>query len=423
MCVYRHIIGKETMTMKRRIISIFLLCATILSMLSLVSCSEAMPEEGTVTRMTVDINPSIEFMVDDQNKIVSVTALNDDGSILIAGEALIGKTPEEAVELVVTLAVETGYLVQGNAEVSANTVKISVSGDSKYAQQLTKDVTAMAGSVMKKLDVAGNIEKVEALAVAELRKMAAATSLYTEEELAAMDEKQLYQVVAAGRIETALLLTEEMRNAYYAAKEYKISFAEREETARIIAEMGGLYTLVHTTYKTTLDLYSAAITELDNFRYEMLVSPESEYQKSLERLRNAKVELLKQKNYTASLEINGEEYASASATLQISEENYDKALAAYEQLGAELNAALESLIAKLRESEEYLRQLEQTLFDENIEAKLKEKAIEIEANINAAKDGFFAEFEQAHAEDIEAIEASLLAKKEQLKAEIEAGKE
>jgi multidrug efflux pump subunit AcrA (membrane-fusion protein) len=123
------------------------------------------------------------------------------------------------------------------------------------------------------------------------------------------------------------------------------------------------------------------------------------------------------------VEINGEEYASASATLQISEENYDKALAAYEQLGAELNAALESLIAKLRESEEYLRQLEQTLFDENIEAKLKEKAIEIETNINAAKDGFFAEFEQAHAEDIEAIEASLLAKKEQLKAEIEAVKE
>ena len=88
-----------------------------------------------------------------------------------------------------------------------------------------------------------------------------------------------------------------------------------------------------------------------------------------------------------------------------------------------LTVALESLIAKLRESEEYLRQLEQTLFDENIEAKLKEKAIEIEANINAAKDGFFAEFEQAHAEDIEAIEASLLARKEQLKAEIEAGKE
>ena len=33
----------------------------------------------------------------------------------------------------------------------------------------------------------------------------------------------------------------------------------------------------------------------------------------------AKVELLKQKNYTASLDINGEEYASATVTLQLSE--------------------------------------------------------------------------------------------------------
>ena len=37
-------------------------------------------------------------------------------------------------------------------------------------------------------------------------------------------------------------------------------------------------------------------------------------------------ELLKQRSYTASLEINGEEYASATATLKLSEENYNKAV-------------------------------------------------------------------------------------------------
>ena len=58
------------------------------------------------------------------------------------------------------------------------------------------------------------------------------------------------------------------------------------------------------------------------------------------------------------------------------------------------------------------------MFDENVEAKLTEKAAEIEASMNAAKDGFFAEFESAHAEDIEAIEQALLAKKQQLQSEI-----
>ena len=109
--------------MKKRFISIFLLCALLLTALSFTSCSDAKPEADSVTRMTVDINPSGEFMIDDENKIVSVTALNDDGSILIVGEAFVGKTPEEAVEMMVTLASDTGYLVKGNVEASDNTVK------------------------------------------------------------------------------------------------------------------------------------------------------------------------------------------------------------------------------------------------------------------------------------------------------------
>ena len=60
------------------------------------------------------------------------------------------------------------------------------------------------------------------------------------------------------------------------------------------------------------------------------------------------------------------------------------------------------------------------MFDDNIEAKLAEKASEIEASMNAAKDSFFAEFEKAHSDDIKAIEASLIAKKAELKANAEA---
>ena len=274
-------------------------------------------------------------------------------------------------------------------------------------------------STLKALDINGKVEKLEALKIDALRQMALSTSLYTEEEIAAMDEEQLYKVIAAGRVETALLLTEEMRTAYYSAKNYKISFSEREETAKIIKELGGLYNVVHSTYKAALDVYSTAITEIDEFRYDMLVSPESDYQKSLAKLREAKVELLKQKNYTASLDVNGEEYASATLTLQLSEDNYNKMLSAYEKVGSDLNASLEALIGKLKQAETKLVELEGTLFDANIEAKLAEKALEIETNLNAAKDGFFAEFEKAHAEDIASIEAALTAKKQELKTGIE----
>jgi hypothetical protein len=384
-----------------------------------VSCGSTEPEEGMITRMTVDINPSVEFMIDDENKVVSVTALNDDGSILIVGEAFVGKTAEEAVELMLSLATETGYLVKGNAQATENTVKISVSGDSRYAEKLLSDVKKKAGDVLDTLGIDGKVEEIKALGLDALRALALDTSIFSEEEIAAMDETQLCKVIAAGRIETALLLTEDMRNAYFAAKEYEISFARSEEVAKVIESLGGLYTVTHSAYKAALDMYSSAITELDEMRYNLLVSPDSNYQKALLALREAKVDYLEKRTYTASLNVNDEEYASASLTLKLSEENYEKALAAFEKIGNDANKAMESLIAVLRQSEEKLKQLEETMFDKNIEAKLEEKAVEIEEKLNSLKDSFFNEFETAHGEDIAEIESSLLAKKQELIASVD----
>ena len=402
--------------MTKKILSILLAAVMVVPMLLMTACgAEVKAPEGTYTRMTVDINPSVEFMIDDQNKVVSVTALNDDGSILIAGEAFVGKTPEEAAEMMVALAGETGYLVSGNVEASENEVKISVSGDSKYAEQLMKQVEKKAEETLKSMDIEGTVAKVEAMHTEALQTLAMETALFTEEEVAAMTEEQLYSAIAAGRVETALLLTEEMREAYYSAKESRISFAESEATAEIINAMGGAYQLVYMGYKTAVDAYSAAITALDEFRYEQLVSPESEYQKKLAELREAKTELLQQKNYVATLEVDGEEYTAATLTLQMSEEQYNKVLETYETLGTTLNETLLGLIEKLRESEEFLRSLEDK-FSDNIKEELQAKAYELEEAVNGAKDSFFADFEAAHKEDIASMEQSLIAQKNKLKA-------
>ncbi len=368
-----------------------------------------------MTRVTLDVNPSVELMVDDTNRIVSVTALYDDGSILIAGETLIGKTPEEGISFLLELAGETGYLVKGEA--TENTVTLSVSGDNSYAESVKKKVTAAAEEALSSLDVKGKIQMAEALKKEALRELAGKTSLYTAEELAAMSEADLYRVLAAGRIETALLLTEEMRAAYYAAKAHEISFAEREATAKVIEAMGGIYTLVHAGYSSALSLYSSAITAVEEMRYELLVSPNSDYQKSLLALREAKAELLAGKNYVAKLELGGEEYIAATATLKLSEENYERALAAFEALGRAATEAIDELLAAMRETEQALIALEEQ-FSDDIKAELTAKAVETEAAVNARREAFFTTFEQAHADDIEAMTAALTAQKQALMNEI-----
>lgn len=408
--------------MKIKCLSLALcLCLLIGMALPLASCkkSEPTPPEGTYTRMTVDINPSVEFMVDDQNKVVSVTALNDDGSILIAGEAFVGKTPEEATQLVVSLATDAGYLVKGEIHVEntdeSQKVEISVSGNSDYAKELAKNVKSDVEKYLKDNKITATVESVKAKTLDEMRKVVVEDGLFTEDEVKNMTEEQLYKALAAGRIETAQLLTAEMREAYYRAKDYKISFVEKQATADIISGMEEANKTVMTLYSTALDTYSKSIEALDKLRYSLLVDPESAYQKALANLRDAKEDLLKEKKLIFSVKDGDKTYAEISASFKLSEETYNKALKAVEDAGAAANKAMETAIAALREVEAQLKALEEKLREnEDISAKLTAEAQNLEDTLNKAKDNFFAEFEAAHKSDIEKAEADLEAKKQEL---------
>ncbi len=408
--------------MKIKCLSLALcLCLLIGMALPLASCkkSEPTPPEGTYTRMTVDINPSVEFMVDDQNKVVSVTALNDDGSILIAGEAFVGKTPEEATRMVVSLATDAGYLVKGEIHVEntdeSQKVEISVSGNSDYAKELAKNVKSDVEKYLKDNKITATVESVKAKTLDEMRKVVIEDGLFTEDEVKNMTEEQLYKALAAGRIETAQLLTAEMREAYYRAKDYKISFVEKQATADIISGMEEANKAVMTLYSTALDTYSKSIEALDELRYSLLVDPESAYQKALASLRDAKEDLLKEKKLVFSVKDGDKTYVEISASFKLSEEAYNKALKAVEDAGAAANKAMETAIAALREVETQLKALEEKLREnEDISAKLTAEAQNLEDTLNKAKDNFFAEFEAAHKSDIEKAEADLEAKKQEL---------
>ena len=408
--------------MKIKCLSLALcLCLLIGMALPLASCkkSEPTPPEGTYTRMTVDINPSVEFMVDDQNKVVSVTALNDDGSILIAGEAFVGKTPEEATRMVVSLATDAGYLVKGEIHVEntdeSQKVEISVSGNSDYAKELAKNVKSDVEKYLKDNKITATVESVKAKTLDEMRKVVIEDGLFTEDEVKNMTEEQLYKALAAGRIETAQLLTSEMREAYYRAKDYKISFVEKQATADIISGMGATYKVLMSGYSTALAAYSTSIDTLDDLRYSLLVDPESAYQKALASLRDAKEDLLKEKKLIFSVKDGDKTYAEISASFKLSEETYNKALKAVEDAGAAANKAMETAIAALREIEAQLKALEEKLREnEDISAKLTAEAQNLEDTLNKAKDNFFAEFEAAHKSDIEKAEADLEAKKQEL---------
>lgn len=64
-----------------------------------------------VPRMvSVDINPAIEMVIDVQGYVFSVMYKNEDAEIVGAGLELVGKTYQEALQLYMNAAVETGYI-------------------------------------------------------------------------------------------------------------------------------------------------------------------------------------------------------------------------------------------------------------------------------------------------------------------------
>ncbi len=378
---------------------------------SLASCSCSKKTEAS--RVTIDVNPSFELIVDEENKVVSVTALNDDASVLLYGELIVGKDIEDATEAIINLTIEAGY-IDGESE---QKVSISVSGDGRYQRKLEKAVVKQIDTVLEESGIKATVEKHEALAIENLREIVIENSTYTKEEVEVMTEEELLVALKVSRIETAELLSEEMRKLYFETKEYEISFSEREEIAKVIDELGGIYDLVHAGYVKALEAYRLAINEVENLKYEMLIASDSLYQQALVKVLEAKTEYLEQKKLVASLE-TGDLKVEAEIKLDNLEKVYDASLKALEEVGAAATLAFDTVIKTMKTAEEAFTKIEE-MFDDNIKETLQQNAAVLETKLNELKNGFFAKFEEEHKDDIDAYLENLKQQKEALKASIE----
>ncbi|MFW6284735.1 MAG: anti-sigma-I factor RsgI family protein, partial [Bacillota bacterium] len=90
------------------------------------------------TYLTVDINPSVEFIVNEDDEIESYTALNEDGEVVIADLDLEGKDYDEAMDLYLEEATELGYI---DVDADDNAVQISTNEDDEEATEDTDEDT------------------------------------------------------------------------------------------------------------------------------------------------------------------------------------------------------------------------------------------------------------------------------------------
>lgn len=106
-----------------------MLCFTF-SFLSLVSC-QTKNEEGNATNLSyvgMRINPEIELILDEDNTVVGVNAVNEDGDTVLAEVDLNGLDIIDAAEEFTSEALEMGYI---DPEATDTTVYILVEGENE----------------------------------------------------------------------------------------------------------------------------------------------------------------------------------------------------------------------------------------------------------------------------------------------------
>ena len=210
------------------------LCLIALSTFVLAGCGGNPPDEPDSRVMNVDVNPKLEFVLDEDNKVVSVSALNDDGECLIQTEADIAAfknlDAEEAAKKFLEMSKEYGFVV----EADSNALTVSISGEG--ADKLLNDVKSAVESKISELDLSITVSKktisretIEAIALECYQE-------YTQAQIDAMDEDDLIEMIEESRIETESLLSQDLKAQYYidrakAAINAKISAIEEQISA------------------------------------------------------------------------------------------------------------------------------------------------------------------------------------------------
>lgn len=121
---------REVFLMKKlkSLIIIFTLVAVIGT---LVACTDTVNAETAY--VTIDINPSVELVVNHQEKVIYVNALNEDAEILLAELDLIGMDVDEATDLIIETAILLGYI---DVDADETVVSVSTISDTDLGQKI-----------------------------------------------------------------------------------------------------------------------------------------------------------------------------------------------------------------------------------------------------------------------------------------------
>ena len=416
---------ERTFMKNKKIIGPVLCCVGALAVVGVVGIATKgfglFKEKEAKSMVTIDTNPSIELVVDEKDKVVSVRGANDDGKLVLYGEKVVGKDVEKAVEIIIQAEIDTGYIV-ANAQIGANQFSLTVSSDTTVeSSELINSIQNKVKEVCESNHIAIALEESKALARSELEKLALELDpTLTEERVKEMETSQLLAVVKLYQLETVELYNSKLEELYTNVKEFKFDYMSQESTLEAMQTIdSAIANLAITAYESAVNLLKSAQESVETARYNLLVKEDSIYQQQVAAVKDKKQEVLALKNEVAKLE-DGAEKTNKEALLTIALNNLDSAEVLLQQAYANANTALDTVVNALDSAMTSLDSALESFLTAyaSVTDTIKEKLVEAENKLNESKDQIFADFEEKYGAEVAHYKEEIAARKEAMKKAI-----
>ena len=416
---------ERTFMKNKKIIGPVLCCVGALAVVGVVGIATKgfglFKEKEAKSMVTIDTNPSIELVVDEKDKVVSVRGANDDGKLVLYGEKVVGKDVEKAVEIIIQAEIDTGYIV-ANAQIGANQFSLTVSSDTTVeSSELINSIQNKVKEVCENNHIAIALEESKALARSELEKLALELDpTLTEERVKEMETSQLLAVVKLYQLETVELYNAKLEELYTNVKEFKFDYMSQESTLEAMKTVdGAIANLAITAYETAVNLLKSAQESVETARYNWLVKEDSLYQQQVAAVKDKKQEVLALKNEVAKLE-DGAEKTNKEAALTVALNSLDSAEVLLQQAYTNANTALDTVVNALDSAMTSLDNALDTFLKAyaSVTDTIKEKLVEAENKLNESKDQIFADFEEKYGAEVAHYKEEIAARKEAMKQAI-----
>ncbi|MBQ3158464.1 MAG: hypothetical protein IJB98_02095 [Clostridia bacterium] len=374
----------------KRILKNFCACLVMLVVLvgglSLVGCGKKDEEK----LMAVSLNPALEFVLDKNDKVVSVTATNDDGNYILTKVSFEGMTAKEAVNEFLRVAKENGFVISGEVDATENQLKVSISGDD--AKNLFNQVKKSATAYLETLGINAKIDFDKVISKEELaNKVKEMMQEISLEEAKDMTEKELLELIEDSHNETKELYSQELKDLYYKTRAEEIVKAKFNAVKEILSANLGLFGDMVTNLNTGLTSLVTNIGEYKTIFAEQILS--GAYAQEMQDYVEAKRALLEEQLKPV---VDAAAVESCEAAVEAAKTALEEAKVAAEALMVDVNTAIQTAMSDLNTILDNVITMVQTF--------LSDSAQTINGAIESIKEGYKNTFETEFAAYISSAE-------------------